>query len=240
MNGPAPAALNLGRLSVLYFNARSIFPKIEELRALCLTHHPDLVCIVESWLDNSILDSELCIDNYDIVRLDRNRHGGGVMFFVISSLSHSLVFSGSENLELIVISLNLPQTKVCVGLFYRPPNAPTCIFDNILSTLCTYVDVSLFSNFIFLGDFNVNVLNPSHPSFCKLHFLASSLCLTQIVSEPTHVTSNSHSLIDLIFMSSPSSLINCSTVPALANSDHLDSVTFIYSWPCPGPTKKIP
>ena len=51
--------------------------------------------------------------------------------------------------------------------------------------------------------------------------MSSSLCLTQVVSEPTHVLSNSHSLIDLVFLSDPSHLTGCVTIPALANSDHL-------------------
>ena len=45
---------------------------------LSLTHKPHIICIVETCLNESILDSELCIDNYDAVRLDHNRHGGGV------------------------------------------------------------------------------------------------------------------------------------------------------------------
>jgi len=38
---------------------------------------PDVVCIVETWLDGEICDQELVIDGYCVVRRDRNRHGGG-------------------------------------------------------------------------------------------------------------------------------------------------------------------
>lgn len=44
--------------SVLYFNCRSLLPKIDELRSLCGLHHPDCVCAVETWLGPEILDSE--------------------------------------------------------------------------------------------------------------------------------------------------------------------------------------
>ena len=71
------------------------------------------------------------------------------------------------------------------------------------------------------GDFNVNYFNTLHPMFCKLQCLVSSLCLTQVVTEPTHYSQNTCSLIDLIYLSSPAQLINCSTIPSLANSDHL-------------------
>ena len=226
-----PIFNNLGQLSVLYYNARSILPKIEELRAVCLTCKPDIICITETWLDDSILNNELFIDNYNIIRHDRDRHGGGVMFFVINYISYNLVSSGPLDLELIVISVKLCSSKVCIALFYRPPNASGSIFDNVLTSLCTYVDVSLFSNFILLGDFNVNYLNNLHPMFCKLHCLISSLCLTQVVTEPTHYTQHSCSLIDLVYLSSPANLISCSTIPALANSDHL-SLSFTVAAGC--------
>ena len=209
----APASIcKLGVFSVLYFNARSLLPKLDELRAAILIHKPDIICIVETWLDESISDNEVGIQNYDIVRLDRNRHGGGILIYVNSSFSHSLVFSGPNDLELIVLSVNNSQCKVAISLFYRPPSSPYSVLDKLLISLCSHVAVTLFSNFILLGDFNVNVLNSLHPLFSKLQSVASSLCLTQVVTEPTHVVSNACSLIDLIFLSSPSNLISCVTI----------------------------
>ena len=70
--------------SILYYNARSLLPKIDELQAskqaLTLTYKPHLICIVETWLDSNITDREIHTENYDIIRRDRNRQGGGVVF----------------------------------------------------------------------------------------------------------------------------------------------------------------
>ena len=66
--------------------------------------------------------------------------------------------------------------------------------------------------------------NITHPLLPKLHALSSSLCLSQVVSEPTHniiVSGNATSLIDLIYLSVPSSVLSCVAIPPLANSDHL-------------------
>ena len=109
--------------SVSYFNSRSVLPKIDELRALCLIHNPSIVCIVESWLDDSITDNELCIDNYAIVRADRNRHGGGALIYVLDTFSFNVIYSGSLDLELIILSVCLAPPsplKLSFGLFYRP------------------------------------------------------------------------------------------------------------------------
>ena len=40
---------------ILYFNVRSLLPKLDDLRIICSLHSPDIVCITESWLDGSML-----------------------------------------------------------------------------------------------------------------------------------------------------------------------------------------
>ena len=61
---------------------RSLLPKIDNLRSICALYSPDIVCIVETWLDDTILDSEIAIQGYHLCRLDRSRHGGGVLIYV--------------------------------------------------------------------------------------------------------------------------------------------------------------
>ena len=87
----------------VYFNCRSLLPKIDELTVLCITNMPDIVCLVETWLCMDILDMEISIPNYSIVRLDRNRHGGGVAMYIRNSVSYHVVLYSSAGLEVIVI-----------------------------------------------------------------------------------------------------------------------------------------
>ena len=51
----------------------SLLPKIDNLRTICNLYSPDIVCIVETWLDDTILDSEVAIQGYCLCRLDRSR-----------------------------------------------------------------------------------------------------------------------------------------------------------------------
>ena len=102
-----------------------------------------------------------------------------------------------------------------------PPSSHCDVLDNLCEALLT-IDQSLFSNFVLVGDFNVNYL-------CDSNFLSSHICnlvnsfsFTQVVDSPTHFTTDSHcSLIDLIFVSNMHFFSNCSTIPQLSNSDHL-------------------
>lgn len=103
---------------------------------------------------------------------------------------------------------------------YRPPNST----NDLLTSLALHlekIDLSQFSNFMLLGDFNIDYSNSSHPLFNKLNHIACTFGLEQIVREPTHVHHN-HSLsrIDLVFMSNAQLANLCSIVPPLSNSDH--------------------
>lgn len=75
-------------------------PKFDELLILCETHKPGIVCIVESWLSDDIQDVELTIPSYQALRLDRNRHGGGILVYIHNSLTYNVISKGPGNLEL--------------------------------------------------------------------------------------------------------------------------------------------
>ena len=49
------------QLTVLYYNARSILPNLDELRAGVLFQKPDIICIVETWLSEDVTDYELLL-----------------------------------------------------------------------------------------------------------------------------------------------------------------------------------
>ena len=99
------------------------------------------------------------IASYSIVRLDRNRRGGGVI--IKDSLNFKSISPSRHDLELIFVSITLQSMRdVCIGTFYRPPSAPVSTWDSLFRVIST-VNPSLFSNFLLLGDFNVNVLKPS-------------------------------------------------------------------------------
>ena len=58
---------------------------IDEFRMYSLNHQYDIICVNETWLDNTVNDHEVELDGYDLVLKDRNRHGGGVAMFIRST-----------------------------------------------------------------------------------------------------------------------------------------------------------
>lgn len=209
------------QLHVLYYNARSLLPKLDELRATVTLEQPHIVCVVETWLSPDITDNELQISGYQLVRLDRNRNGGGIAMYVSDLFSFRVLLqSGPYNLEFLAVILSSSNFKFCVSLFYRPPSSPVSIFDELFFTL-QILNPFYFSTFLLLGDFNVNFCNSSHHLLPHLNHVVHSFSLTQVVSSFTRVHHNgTKSLIDLAFLSDVSKLSSCETISSLGSSDH--------------------
>ena len=98
---------NNGTLSILYSNPRSLVPKLDELSAVIEAHNPDIVSIVESWLCADISDSELHIPRYQLFRKDCHRHGGGVLLYIKSNFTVTVLPSHQTNLEILPIVIHL-------------------------------------------------------------------------------------------------------------------------------------
>lgn len=174
-------------LDVLYYNSRSILPKLDELRLICADRRPHVVSIVETWLDTSVLDSELIISNYSIVRLDRNRHGGGVLLHIRDDVPYNVTFVGPDNLELLGLTLyNENNSRFCLCVLYSPPATTHLVLQQLFIFL-QKLNPSLFSNFVIIGDFNVNFLDSSSCLYHSLLTILSSFNLTQVVQKPTRM-----------------------------------------------------
>ncbi len=132
-------------LSVLYFNARSIVPKFDTLCLEAEMYKPDVICIVETWLCEDISDQELLLSSYQLFRLDRNRHGGGVLMYVKSNLSAEVIIQGTFNLEFLSICVKYHTFKCCISLFYRPPSSSAQVMDNLFSALELLIFLILYS-----------------------------------------------------------------------------------------------
>ena len=201
---------------------------------------------MESWLCPDISEHEIYIPGYQLFRLDRNRHGGGVLLYARDCLTAELLpCHHIHNLEFLPIVIHHPSSnsKFCISVFYRPPNSPVSIFDTLFCTLAS-LNIPSFSHFVLVGDFNVNMENQSHQLYYKVHNLFDYFNLTQVVSEFTHTDHcGSTSLIDLVFTSTPSQVLGCTTIPPLDNpnakSYHL-GILLTISWKSPVPQRNHP
>ena len=97
--------------------------KIDELHYIATSSNAAVIGITETKLGNTVYDSEVTVDGYNIVRNDRNRNGGGVACYIRNNICFNRKNCLSDNIENIFIDLLFPKTKpISVGIIYKPPS----------------------------------------------------------------------------------------------------------------------
>ena len=70
-------------LKISHLNVRSLLPKLDDIRILLKDGPFDIFTISETWLNASILDQELHIPGYSVIRQDRaDKQGGGTAAYI--------------------------------------------------------------------------------------------------------------------------------------------------------------
>ena len=180
---------------------------------------PDLVCLVETWIDDSIPDSVVfCGMPYTVIaRSDRNqgKHGGILIaahdsfleLFRVTSLKIgdffvSGVFSNCFlQLGLVLVYLP-PRGSKC---FTSASFAENCILD-LYSNFKQTDASSQETKFVVMGDFNLPNVNWESTTTAisvdqsLLDSMTQELLLEQIIRSPTHKRGN---ILDLVFVSQP-------------------------------------
>lgn len=195
---------------------------LEELRIWSDEKDLDIIALNETRLDKSISNSFIKLNNYGVVRRDRNRNGGGVCIFVHDKNNYILrsELVRSDEIEAICIEIIKPNSKpFAVIAAYRPPNQDPDFFFQNISSIIEELD-SEEKEIYLVGDLNCNLLATAN---CKatvlLQTLAETYQLTQLVSEATRVTESSKTLIDLIYANCPNR-VAATGVLHLGLSDH--------------------
>ena len=110
-------------LHLIHLNINSLLSKIDELRAIAKKSRATVTGITESKLDETVLDGEINIDGRELIQSDRNRHGGGVAWYIRSDATFNVRGNFSNEIENIFFDMLLPKTKpILIGILYRPPD----------------------------------------------------------------------------------------------------------------------
>ena len=172
-----------------------LVPKIDIVRSEA--DADDILVFSESWLNTNISNDKLHIENFiPPLRTDRvDRISGGVVMYVRNCITckRRAEFRG---VEAVWVELYVKCKKILAGVFYKPPNCTINYFDLMKQSIDRACYTSI-SDIIITGDFNFN-MTLNVPS--KMPELILEYNLTQLISEPTHVTEHSSSILDLILV----------------------------------------
>ena len=143
-------------LHFIHLNVRSLFNKVSELKIIAKHSNAAVICITESWLNDSHTDASVSIDGYSLLRRDRLSHGGGVCAYIREDIAFNPRNDlASEDQEDLWFEILLPKSKpLYVGAIYRTDKNKNCFnsLDLSLSKLRDDCD------FLVLGDFNICIL----------------------------------------------------------------------------------
>lgn len=197
---------------ILSLNVRSILSKWDLIKTDLLDGSIDVVCCCETWLNLDIPDAFVSAVDYNLFRLDRKvtsksgivKTGGGVCTFVRKSCSvDNHIFSqydcSSSDIEVLCLKLtNGGNRPMALLNIYRPPTGCVKKFINHLDSVLSKLMSIRRLDVICIGDYNIDLLNPSSSKSKQMLSLIKKWQLTQSVTNPTRCTAKSETLIDLV------------------------------------------
>jgi len=140
--------------SLLLLNARSLLPKIDELRIISHIRSPDVICVTETWFNDSIESSLINISNYNVARSDRSyRRGGGVAVYLRQNISFVIVpeiFELSTNADFL--ALDVQSMSILLVCVYIPPSLSADTLQSIHAHLVNTIDAFLLGKTILQRD----------------------------------------------------------------------------------------
>ena len=164
----------------------------------------------------SFSDEEIAFDNFRMERCDRCRNGGGTAMFIHEQFVYERLPLSLElnNLEMVMCAVKLLRSRpLLIGSVYRPPDDK-----NFTGLFMKYLEQLAFesSELFLLGDFNLHILSSKGKEFINS---MKDMGLTQLITDPTHVTPHSSKTIDLIFTNSSHRVTDFGVID-LSMSDH--------------------
>ena len=125
---------NAKNVTIGALNVNSLRNKIGAVQEL-ITNNIDICLLSETKIDESFPNQQFNISNYKTFRRDRNKHGGGLLFYINENISCKLINDEiiSSDIDMIMFEF-LVKTRnwLCIGL-YESPSQNKNYFLDILS-----------------------------------------------------------------------------------------------------------
>ena len=200
--GRRPAA----PLRIGHINARSLMPSLDDVMEAISAHHLGLLCVSETWLQETVDSRFIAVPGYLVIRQDRpvrggcRRRGGGVALLYRETLriERLSVPSTGSLLETLWVTVS-GNVTFTLGAIYRPPSGAISDALDDLQEQLLYV-VGTGRPLYALGDTNFDLLKAAAPDVQLYQQTLDDLSLKQIVTDRTR--SESGALLDHVIVRS--------------------------------------
>ena len=193
---------------------------MEQVKLMLKNEDVDILCVSETWFKEN--DNIASVEGYNMFRKDSkdsllNHRNGGSCIYVKNIYDSKEIKSTQQikGIEDTWVNVQIGKNKsIIVGAVYKHPMATVDCIRYLENTLCTNANQA--KNMYVLGDFNENFFKPN-----RLKSFLTRYNLTQVISEPTRVTDNSKTLIDLIITNNEKSIISSNVSPSIADHNEI-------------------
>ena len=200
----------------LLTNINHVLNKFDELFMLTKRFSPSVIAITETFLDATLPDDAVSINNYTVTRKDRSSVGGGVLLYIANNLKFTrLTDFESDNYEVLWVSvrpsqLPRPLSLLIFAVVYCPPSYKAEQKKNLADFLLTSCDALLRKypdcGVFITGDFNT----------LDTGLFNKYLHLNQIVTKATR----GNNILDKIFTNCKKWYSTPIILPPVGKSDH--------------------
>ena len=207
-------------LLIIHLNCRSLVNKEVELQYLIDEMHPDLICLTETWFDESIPSNAFVPEGYSIIRKDRDdtfkqkygrNRGGGIAILHKKHIKVEKKTYLTDKVEEILWVQVKTRNSFMLGTIYRAEYTDILKNNSNESILEENIRkaAELTKNIIITGDFNVDMSDEESNDTQTLKETYESYNLEQHILKPTRIDKKSlkPTIIDHIWASSDSNLI---------------------------------
>ena len=225
---------NKHELIILHMNCRSIVNKEEDLIHICNETQADIVCLTETWMDDSVPVKSHIPPGYRVIRKDRSdvykqkygkSNGGGVAIYYKENLKIETKHNLSDKCEEILWVHIKSKPDILLGVIYRAEYTDILI-ENENDESTTFEEnikkvSSLSKDILLIGDLNCDITaNVPDKQTETLTEICQTYGLEQLISKPTRFnpSTKKHTTIDHVWTDNKNCVKETGTFVGL--SDH--------------------
>ena len=232
---PGPTKEKNKNISFCHWDVNSLkvhnLIKISHLEVHNAVYKHDFIYISETFFDFSVTerDKNIHLNGYNLIRAHHpsNKKRGGVCMFYKETLTVCIVNSLNFN-QCIACEVSIQNSKGYIGLKYRSPSQNITKFENFLLNFEKLLNYTTSNNDLYtviLGDFNARssvwwTKDKTTTEGTQLESLKNMHGFHQLISQPTHLLSQSPSCIDRIFTDQPNLIVDSGVHPSLHPNCH--------------------
>ena len=152
------------KMVIASLNVNSLMSHYDETVSLIKEQGMHFLAFNEAKIDENFSSELFHIDGYKFERLDRNRNGGGIAFYIRDTFRYIIRKDAPvSSLELICAEIIPPESSpFCILSWYRPPSCAIDTFNSLKQVLRFFESEG--KEVILLGDTNSDLLSSSKVS----------------------------------------------------------------------------